>query len=323
MILSIVLGFTLALAGGGDAFAARLGGGKSFGSRPAYSQAYRSSPGMGQPGMRQPGAAAQQPAYSAAAQRNQAMRDSFRQRGGLMGMLGGLALGGLLGALLFGGGFEGLNFLDLLLFAGVAFLLFKLFAARRRAQEGTAVPAGHYAGDPDPGFRPYERQADNAPESRAGFNTDLLFGKGRPASVNPTAGFADTPKAEPLPADFDAAAFLSGAKAAYRMMQEAWDRGDLAEIRSLTTDKVFGELQDQIRARGNTPNRTEILTIEAEVLEVRDFGADREATVLFDVILRESPEAQPGQVREVWHFVRARNSRQPTWFLDGIQQLED
>jgi predicted lipid-binding transport protein (Tim44 family) len=63
--------------------------------------------------------------------------------------------------------------------------------------------------------------------------------------------------------------------------------------------------------------------VEAEILEVRDVGSDREVTVLFDAVLRETQEARPAQVREVWHFIRSRNSRQPTWFLDGIQQLED
>lgn len=319
MVLSGLLGFTLAMAGAGDAFAARMGGGKSFGSRPSYSDSYRRSPTT-QPGFGQPGAAAQQPAFSAAQQRNQAMRDSLAQRGGFMRMLGGMALGGLLGAMLFGGAFEHLNFLDILIFGLIAFMLFKVFAARRRAQEGMASPAGYSPPGRDEEEQPYRRQTYEAP-SRAGFDTDILSRKGgAPASAG--QGFASN-AGPTLPADFDAAAFLSGAKSAYRMMQKAWDDADLAELRSLTTDKVFGELQDQIRARGGAANQTDLLKVEAELLEVRDAGSDREATVLFDVLLRERPEDRPSQVREVWHFVRPRNSRQPTWFLDGIQQLEE
>lgn len=316
MVLSALLAFTLALSGG-EANAARMGGGKSFGSRPSYSEPYRRSPAT-QPGFGQPGAAAQQPAYSAAQQRNQTMRDSLAQRGGFMRMLGGLALGGLLGALLFGGAFEHLNFFDILIFGLIAFMLFKLLAARRRTQEGVAAPAGYSPADRDADERPYQRQAHEAP-GRAGFDTDILSRKGgAPASAGSAPNTGPT-----LPADFDASAFLAGAKAAYRTMQKAWDAADLAELRALTTDKVFGELQDQIRARGGASNQTDLLKVEAELLEVRDAGSDREATVLFDVLLRESPEARPAQVREVWHFTRSRNSRQPTWFLDGIQQLED
>jgi predicted lipid-binding transport protein (Tim44 family) len=317
LMMSVLIGSALLLSGAGEAYAKRLGGGSSFGSRPSYSEPYRRSPGAGQPGMSQPAAPAQQPAYSAASQRNQAMRDSLAQRGGFMRMLGGLAIGGLLGALLFGGAFEHLNIFDILVFGLIAFMLFKLFAARRAASgEQAATPAGYSPADTIKSERPYTRQAAESP-GRAGFNTDLLFGKNRPATTG-TSGFAAQ-----LPIDFDAAAFLNGAKAAYAVMQKAWDEGDLAELRALTTDKVFGELQDQLRARGDTPNWTELLKVEAEILEVRDSGPDREVAVLFDVLLRESLGESPAQVREVWHFTRPRNSRQPTWFLDGIQQIED
>ncbi|WP_442514585.1 hypothetical protein, partial [Salmonella enterica] len=70
-------------------------------------------------------------------------------------------------------------------------------------------------------------------------------------------------------------------------------------------------------------NHTELLKVEAELLQVRDVGNDREASVLFDVLLREARGQAPTQVREVWHFTRSKTSQQPTWFLDGIQQLED
>jgi predicted lipid-binding transport protein (Tim44 family) len=325
LMISVLIGSALLLSGVGEAYAKRLGGGSSFGSRPSYSEPYRRSTGTNQPGMSQPAAPAQQPAYSAASQRNQAMRDSLAQRGGLMRLLGGLALGGLLGALLFGGAFEHLNIFDILVFGLIAFMLFKLFAARRASSgEQTAAPGGYSpaARDIEP-ERPYTRQANAGQPDRAGFNTDVLFGKNRTAAAAGTSEFAAQPAAPVLPADFDAAAFLSGAKAAYAMMQKAWDTGDLAELRALTTDKVFGELQDQLRARGGTPNWTELLKVEAEILEVRDVGPDREVAVLFDVLLRESVEESPAQVREVWHFTRFRNSRQPTWFLDGIQQIED
>jgi predicted lipid-binding transport protein (Tim44 family) len=332
-LASALLGVALALSGADDAFAKRMGGGKSFGSRPSFSTPYQRgtpAPDSGPqraPGMGQPGAPAQQPAFSPAQQRNQAMRDSFRQRGGLMGMLGGLALGGLLGALLFGGAFEGINFLDILLFGAVAFMLFKLFAARRRAPgaEPAAAggyPAGGHSAEPESEAAPaYQRQAQSGAgqPGPAGFNTDLLFGGNRAAAA-PTDGSA--PAYPAVPADFDTPAFMRGAKSAYEMMQAAWDAGDLAELRALTTDKVFGELQDQLRARGNTVNRTELLNVDAELLEVRDVGNERQAAVLFDVLMREAAGEEPIQVREVWHFVRSKNSRQPTWFLDGIQQVE-
>jgi predicted lipid-binding transport protein (Tim44 family) len=293
-----------------DASAARLGGGKSFGSRPSYSTPYQRSPGM-DPGYSRP-ASPQSPAYGAAQAKNQAARDALGQRGGLARFLGGMALGGLLGAMFFGGGFEHINFLDILIFAGVAFLLFRLLASRRSQGPVASTQQGYYedrSSDASPAG--YQRQSH---EPGPGFDTDILSRKG---SVPPSA------QRPVLPEGFDADDFLEGAKRAYGMLQKAWDDGELADLRALTTDKVFGELQDQIRSRGDTPNQTDLLKVEAELLEVRDYGNNREVTVLFDVLMRESPEAHPAQVREVWHFIRANNSRQPTWFLDGIQQLAE
>lgn len=308
-VLGTLLSLLVYIAGATDAFAARMGGGRSFGSRPSYSVPYQRSPSPMSPGMNRPGSTAQQPGMSPAQQRNQTMRDSLAQRGGLSRFLGGMALGGLLGAMFFGGGFEHINFFDILMFGGIAYLLFRLFAARRQP---VGAGAGYY-GAPDDARTgsTYARQAANpgAPD----FDTDIMSGRtGGRTSTGPN-----------IPADFDAQSFLNGAQSAYRMMQKSWDDGDLAELRALTTDKVFAELQEQIRQRGGQDNQTELLQVDTELLEVRDVGADREVTVLFDVLMREAPGTTPAQVREVWHFVRARNSRQPTWFLDGIQQLED
>lgn len=317
-VLSLILGLTLAVSVG-EAYAKRMGGGKSFGSRPSYSEPYRA------PGNASPAMPAQNPAYrSPASERNQAARDALGRRGGFMGMLGGLALGGLLGAMLFGGAFEHINFLDILIFGAIAFLLFRLFAARKTsAAHGShyGKPAGAaQAAAPEPEFdHGYERRAETSRPvagGPAGFNTDILFRKGGTSA--PQAGFSPAPA---VPADFDADAFLKGARAAYEHLQQAWDRADLADLRGLTTDKVFAELQEQLRERSGE-NRTELLKVDARLLQVRDVESDREATVLFDVLMRETPADEPAPVREVWHFVRSRFSKQPTWFLDGIQQLE-
>ncbi len=314
-LLSVLVIFCLMSACLGEAYAARLGGGKSFGGRPSYSTPYNRPGGNNQasPAYQQPGMAAQ---------RNQAARDAMGRRGGLMGMLGGLALGGLLGAMFFGGGFEGINFMDILIFAGIAFLLFKLFAVRAKRGLGQATPAVQSQGySAESGYdQAYQRNAEPTEKvsSRAGFNTDVLSNRG---GIDQANGLKPAAQLE-LPADFDAATFLKGAKSAYAHLQQAWDKGDLAELRGLCTDKVFCELQDQLQQRVGE-NRTELLKVESVILAVNDVGGDREADVLFDVLLRESPGQAPVQVKEVWHFIRSHASKQPTWFLDGIQQIEE
>ncbi len=308
---TMALSLILMLAGIHEAQAKRMGGGKSFGSRPSYSAPYQRSTS--------PGATSQTPRSASqqqAAAQNQAARQNWAGRGGLMGMLGGLALGGLLGSLFFGGAFEHLNIMDMLLFAGIAYLLFRLF----RAKQGQQPVAGNTYGRTSHSEQVAPTEYADSPESgakSAGFNTDLLFGKNAPTSGIDQSTTASEMQ---LPANFDQKAFLAGAESAFRYLQSAWDNRDLAAIRGLTTDKVFAEIQSQLQA-STTENKTEILKLTSELLEAREQDNELEAVVLFDSLMRED-NGETQEIREVWHFTKPVNSNQPKWFLDGIQQLE-
>jgi predicted lipid-binding transport protein (Tim44 family) len=299
IIISFLIAMTLMLASVHEAEAKRFGGGSSFGSKPSYSQPFQgsSSPNSFSQPLRSPA----QPA--AAASQNQTARQGFANRGGLMGMLGGLALGGLLGSMFFGGAFEHINFMDMLLFAGVIYLLYRVFAAKtaRQAQPVANAYTRNSVQDHDTAYT----QGSSA--SSRNFDTDLLFRGKNAAPVS-------------VPASFDQQGFLAGAERAFRHLQAAWDARDLASIRGLSTDKVFAEIQDQLRA--SSSNKTEVLKVHAELLAVREAGNELEATVLFDTLMRED-ESEAEQVREVWHFVKPVNSQQTKWFLDGIQQVQN
>jgi len=310
-LLTLVLG--LALGVSTDAQAKRLGGGGSFGGKSAFSSPYKRSTAA---------RPAPSPRQQQAVQQNARQRDALARRGGLMGMLGGLAIGGLLGALLFGGAFESINFLDLLVFGGLAYLLYRLFALRAGQSASRPVPA-HAAGRStggDPGM------PDGA-SFRGGFDSrDWFRGTGSTGSALATSGAeadadADFSQAA-MPAGFDERAFLAGARIAYRDLQQAWDANDLDTLRGLTTPVMFDELARR-RTEQSPDNRTDVLKVEAELLDAREVGDELEAVVLFDCILREAADEQARQVREVWHFTRSRASTAPRWYLDGIQQLED
>lgn len=294
-----------------DAHAKRLGGGKSFGGRPSYSQPYRPTP-EASPGFRS------SPADSAripSAQRNQALRENFRGRGGLMGMLGGLALGGLLGAMLFGGGFEHINLFDILVLGLAAYLMFRWFAARRSAAWSPAASGSGAAGG-DGYSRDYseDRGGNDAPRG-ARFDTNLLFPGGVTTGSLSTAGTA-------LPPGFDERGFIERAKQAFVHLQRAWDEGDLEEMRSLTTPAVFDELTRQMEDHLGRGHRTRIASLKAQMLEVSAEGGSDLVSVLFAARIQEDQDSVPSEVREVWHFIRDRQSNRPTWYLDGIQQVD-
>ncbi len=301
---TFVLTFTLSIGGISDAEAKRFGGMKSFGSKSAYSKSYSTKSRTSAPKT-----ASQQKAY----QQNQTARQTMSKRGGFMGILGGLALGGLLGSLFFGGAFENFNFMDLLIFGGIAFLLFKLFAAKNKPQQQTAFSESNYReGESDSFSKLDNNYLRNSQDNDAKFDSELP----------PASAAISEEKSAVLPEGFNEQEFLDGAKMAYEILQSAWDDKELAEIRGLTTDKVFAEIQSQIQA-DDGENKTDVLSVKVTLLEVREIGNELEASVLFDTLLREDEGARPQQVREVWTFTKAKNSLQPKWFLDGLQQLEE
>ncbi len=317
ILFTVLLSLFLTFASLHDAEARRFGGGGNFGGRSSYSAPYQRSAQPTRPANQQQ-----------AGNPSQAAKPGWASRGGLMGMLGGLAIGGLLGSMFMGGGFHGLNLMDMLVFGGIAFLLYRMFVARKASSPPPVFgqPSNRTSHDSYPDSTSgYQQHPDqSAQNSSAGFNTDILFDKNKKSadlsdqSVQQDADF----NTAVIPAGFDTQGFLAGAKIAYKALQKAWDERDLAEIRGLTTDKVFAEIQDQINA-STEDNHTDILKLEAELLEVREIGNEIEAVVLFDTVMREDRDAQAGQVREVWHFVKPSNPKQTKWLLDGIQQLAD
>ncbi len=316
-LTSVLVAFTLIIISTPDAEAKRFGGSRSFGGKSAYSSPFKRSTTSKSSATR---SASQQKAYN----QNQAARQNMSRRGGLMGMLGALALGGLLGSMFFGGAFENFNFMDILVFGGIAYLLYRLFAAKAGRRPQTAYGRDSFDSQPDYQPQPFENSGQ---QSKAAFDTDILFNKDKKQTLDTEpvqyqndeedAGFEQ----QSVPVGFDEADFLAGATGAYKDLQKAWDNGDLAEIRGLTTDKVFAEIQQQLQAFSGQ-NQTDVLKVDAELLSIREIGSELEAVVLFDSILREEINTQAEQVREVWHFIKSKNSLQPKWYLDGIQQLE-
>ena len=108
----------------------------------------------------------------------------------------------------------------------------------------------------------------------------------------------------------------------YARLQHSWDRRDLNDIALFTTPEVLAEIRRQALA-DPTPSKTELLLVNAKLVEFREESADTVATVLFDVLMREdASEERPKQIREVWHFSRPTADQQANWRLEGIQQLE-
>ena len=128
-----------------------------------------------------------------------------------------------------------------------------------------------------------------------------------------------------IPAGFDTDGFIAAAKRNFVTLQEAWDRDDIATLRSMMTDEMLGEIKSQLSAReshlAGQPNKTEVVMLEAQVLGIEDLGGDYMASVEFSGMIREDPSTGPSPFREVWNMTKPKPGN-GGWLVAGVQALQ-
>jgi predicted lipid-binding transport protein (Tim44 family) len=122
-----------------------------------------------------------------------------------------------------------------------------------------------------------------------------------------------------VPDGFDVAGFLKGAKLNYMRLQIANDQGNLEELREFTTDELFEELKRDVTARAGARQQTDVLALNADLLEVVTEGDKHWASIRFSGSLRESPGDAPQGFEEVWNLSKPVSGG--GWQLAGIQQM--
>ncbi|MBC7803560.1 MAG: Tim44 domain-containing protein [Candidatus Parcubacteria bacterium] len=210
-------------------------------------------------------------------------------------LLGGLALGGALGWLMgangMGGLMMGMLLVGLLVFAAI-------FVVRMLSQKRAEAPQRmQYAGGMG-----NETVAAPPPSQAAGFDA--------PAA----------PQSGSIPAGFDVAGFLRGAKLNYMRLQIANDQGNLEELREFASDELFEELKKDLAARGGEKQQTDVMALNADLLEVVTESDKHWASVRFSGTMRESPGESPTGFEEVWNLAKPVNGT-GGWQLAGIQQM--
>lgn len=118
-----------------------------------------------------------------------------------------------------------------------------------------------------------------------------------------------------LPADFDTAAFEKIAKQVFIRLQAANDAGDQADLRRFTTPQMYASIQADLLERGNQPQRTEVLQLDASVVDVATEDGQQVVSVRFWGLVREASEQAATDFDEVWHLVRSGEG----WLIAGIQ----
>ncbi len=302
-----------------DAEARRLGGGGSFG-RSAPSQ-FQKSPSTAPSGTTSTAPSKQQATNPAGATAGTAAAPRNRFLGPLGGLAAGLGLAALFGYLGFGAGMA--EFLGtMLMIAAAVFAVMFLVRMLRGQQAAKPRPAYSAPGATSSGQNSY-RQASTNPIN------DPVPGMGAPRNDqgfgqfgNASAFDAPMPAATPvkdLPAGFDEANFVNSAKKFFVTMQGVFDQGDVAGLREYCSDDVVDHLRAEIEARGNAVNRTDVVTLDAQLIGFETDVDEQIATVAFTGMLREEQDAAAEEINELW--IMSRPVSGGGWVLSGIHNL--
>jgi predicted lipid-binding transport protein (Tim44 family) len=285
-----------------DAEAKRLGGGSSAGmqrSMPARTPPTSTPAQPAQAAPTAPATAGAAPAAAAAPKRS--------WMGPIAGLAAGLGIAALMSHLGLGAEFG--NILMMVLLGIVAIVAIR-FVLRRFGPNpaATRTPQGlQFAG------------AGATPSATGG------SGWGAPAtataaSAQPIAAAAPTATSGRVPAGFDTAGFERIAKMIFIRMQAANDSGDLNDLRAFTTPEMFASLRVDLQDRGGASQTTDVVRIDAEVLDVETEGASQVVSVRFHGLIREEKDGIAAPFDEVWHLVKPLDGSRE-WAIAGVQQI--
>ncbi|MFC5769867.1 Tim44 domain-containing protein [Thauera sinica] len=240
-----------------------------------------------------PAQAPRQPAATPPSQ-TPAAAPAEQPRRGWMGPVAGLAAGLGLAALAshLGFGEELASFMMLALLAIAAVVVFRLLFRRGPASGARPQQGLQYAGTP-----------------ASGTGTVPRFDAAQP--VSPVSAAAAR--------GFDAEAFARQAKVNFIRLQAANDAGDLDDIREFTTPEMFAEIRLQLAERGSAAQRTDVIQLDAEVIDIAEEAGRYIVSVRFSGLLREEAGAAPAPFDEVWHLTKPMTGTSG-WVIAGIQQ---
>lgn len=212
--------------------------------------------------------------------------------GSLAGLAAGIGLAALFSHL--GLGEELASFAMMLLLAGGVFFLIRFLLRRLQPQTQTL----RYAGGPIAGPVNYE--------------TPVTGGAAGSAVVSRGANIEG-------PAGFDPDSFVHHAKVNFLRLQAANDARNLDDLREFTTPEMFAEIQLQLQARGSVMQTTEVVTLNAELLEVITEFRQHIASVRFHGMIRETVDSVAEPFDEIWHITMPVDESR-NWAIAGIQQ---
>ena len=299
LLLAVCSVLTLSLIAIDADAARRLGGGKNLGTQRSITPQQPAKPPAQQAQPQQ----AQPPAATPAPQPQPSGMSRW------LGPLAGLALGAGLASLFMNNGLAG--GLGGLLMVGL--LAMAALFAWRALRGGSTSRGPQYAGAAPAPSAPRDLPQTPPPAPTGGGMPRIGSALGAAA---PVAEAAATTAA--FPPGFDAGQFARHARMNFTRLQEANDKRDLSLMRDYLTPALYTEIAAGIDPMGPLQH-TEIVDLDAQVVEVVTEGNRHIASVRFTGALRERSAAADETFDELWHLEKPLDGSSG-WLVAGIQQ---
>ncbi|MDD5295352.1 MAG: Tim44-like domain-containing protein [Rhodocyclaceae bacterium] len=299
-VFTLFVGLTLLV---NDADAKRLGGGTTSGMRrsPTITQR-QATPPTAAPSP----SAAPRPAPAAQPAPAPAPSGASRWLGPLAGLAAGVGIGALLGGAFggMGGGMGGI--LSMLLMGLVAFFVIRMLMGLFRGKQATPgyAPAGAAPNQ-------FEASSQEVPVIGGGLSQAPAIGGGLAAQ--------ETSKGGSIPSDFDVEGFLRQAKLNFVRLQAANDGGNMDDIKEVTTPEMYAEIKLQLQERGGKAQNTDVVNLNADLLDVTTEEKRHIASVRYFGTIREDGKTEAFD--EVWHLVKPVDGSHG-WTIAGIEQMQ-
>lgn len=306
----------------GDADAKRLGSGKPAGMQ------RQAPPPATSPNSATPAAApTAQPGVAAAAGGAAAAAGKRSWMGPLAGLAAGLGIAALFSHLGMGEGLA--NFVMIALLAVVAvvairFVMSRMGGKSRGAGGPQLAGAGASLGGSGASANPWQPQPAAQTMQRSALDSPAVVPAGASLATGAAAPMsASTGPVAPvaLPGGMPAADFERLAKMVFIRMQAANDAANLDDLRKFTTPELFASLRLDLQERGAAKQQTDVVQIDAQVVEVAQENGQDIVTVRFNGLIREAAEAGAEPFNELWHLVRPAAGG-GDWAIAGITPVQ-
>lgn len=226
---------------------------------------------------------------------------SSSKKGIMAGVLGGLLAGGLIAAMM-GDDFEGFQFLEMILLAIAAFVIFKLIKGMMAKRQQPQMAGGPQFGQPQQfQQQPQQFQAQQPMQSSGGFGqqNDVPFN---------------------LPKDFDVNGFLQGAREHYHTVQKAWNEKDYNKMAEYLSPALVEEFKAEREQHDSVA--TEVMFVDAQLVRADTHPHVWEVSIMFKGKYRDLGDSQEEPIHEIWHLERQTQGDAP-WLIVGVEDLID